>query len=286
VRQVDYALRVAIKMMERRMMMSLRWTMAVLWMLCANGVQAELNWQAALSGEHRSEENKARDEYRHPQETLTFFGISPTMTVMEISPGGGWYTEVLAPLMAENGALIAAHSSPNGGSYARRSLGGFLKKLGENGEVFEAVEVATLQPPSAVSPAPAASVDLVLAFRNVHSWLRADQAEMMFATIAESLKPGGILGIVQHRGGADLTLDQMKKTAYVSEEKVIELAELAGLELDARSEINANPKDTKDHPRGVWTLPPTLAAGDEGRDRYLAIGESDRMTLRFIKPAE
>jgi predicted methyltransferase len=286
VRQVDYALRVAIKMMERRMMMSLRWTMAVLWMLCANGVQAELNWQAALSGEHRSEENKARDEYRHPQETLTFFGISPTMTVMEISPGGGWYTEVLAPLMAENGALIAAHSSPNGGSYARRSLGGFLKKLGENSEVFEAVEVATLQPPSAVSPAPAASVDLVLAFRNVHSWLRADQAEMMFATIAESLKPGGILGIVQHRGGADLTLDQMKKTAYVSEEKVIELAELAGLELDARSEINANPKDTKDHPRGVWTLPPTLAAGDEGRDRYLAIGESDRMTLRFIKPAE
>lgn len=267
-------------------MMSLRWTMAVLWMLCANGVQAELNWQAALSGEHRSEENKARDEYRHPQETLTFFGISPTMTVMEISPGGGWYTEVLAPLMAENGALIAAHSSPNGGSYARRSLGGFLQKLGENGEVFEAVEVATLQPPSAVSPAPAASVDLVLAFRNVHSWLRADQAEMMFATIAESLKPGGILGIVQHRGAADLTLDQMKKTAYVSEEKVIELAELAGLELDARSEINANPKDTKDHPRGVWTLPPTLAAGDEGRDRYLAIGESDRMTLRFIKPAE
>ena len=100
-------------------MMSLRWTMAVLWMLCANGVQAELNWQAALSGEHRSEENKARDEYRHPQETLSFFGISPTMTVMEVSPGGGWYTEVLAPLVAENGALIAAHSSPNGGSYAR-----------------------------------------------------------------------------------------------------------------------------------------------------------------------
>lgn len=267
-------------------MMGLRWTIAVLWMLCANGVQAELDWQAALSGEHRSEANKARDEYRHPQETLTFFGISPTMTVMEISPGGGWYTEVLAPLMAQNGALIAAHSSPNGGSYARRSLGGFLKKLGENGKVFEAVEVATLQPPSAITPAPAGSVDLVLAFRNVHSWLRADQAEMMFATIAESLKPGGILGIVQHRGGADLTLEQMKKTAYVSEEKVIELAELAGLELDARSEINANPKDTKDHPRGVWTLPPTLAAGDEGRDRYLAIGESDRMTLRFIKPAE
>jgi len=267
-------------------MMVLRWTMVMIWVLCASGVQAELNWQLALSGEQRSEANKARDEYRHPQETLSFFGISPTMTVMEVSPGGGWYTEVLAPLVAENGALIAAHSSPNGGSYARRSLGGFLKKLGENDEIFDSVEVATLQPPSAVSPAPAGSVDLVLAFRNVHSWLRADQAEMMFATIAESLKPGGVLGIVQHRGSADLTLEQMKKTAYVSEEKVIELAELSGLELDARSEINANPNDTKDYARGVWTLPPTLAAGDDGRDRYLAIGESDRMTLRFIKPAE
>ena len=266
--------------------MMLRWMVAVAWVLCASGAHAELNWQAALSGEHRSENNRARDEYRHPQETLTFFGLSSAMTVMEISPGGGWYTEVLAPLVAENGALIAAHSSPNGGSYARRSLGGFLKKLGENGEVFEAVEVATLQPPAAISPTPAGSVDLVLAFRNVHSWLRADQAEMMFATIAESLKPGGILGIVQHRGSAELTLEQMKKTAYVSEEKVIELAELSGLELDARSEINANPKDTKDHPRGVWTLPPTLAAGDEGREGYLSIGESDRMTLRFIKPAE
>jgi len=266
--------------------MMLRWMVAVIWALCASGVNAELNWQAALSGEHRSEDNKARDAYRHPQETLTFFGLTSAMTVMEISPGGGWYTEVLAPLVAENGALIAAHSSPNGGSYARRSLGGFLRKLGENGEVFEAVEVATLQPPSAISPTPPGSVDLVLAFRNVHSWLRADQAEMMFATIAESLKPGGILGIVQHRGSAELTLEQMKKTAYVSEEKVIELAELSGLELDARSEINANPKDTKDYPRGVWTLPPTLAAGDEGREGYLAIGESDRMTLRFIKPAE
>ena len=128
--------------------MMLRWMMAVAWALCASGAHAELNWQAALSGEHRSEDNKARDAYRHPQETLTFFGLSSAMTVMEISPGGGWYTEVLAPLVAENGALIAAHSSPNGGSYARRSLGGFLKKLGENGEVFEAVEVATLQPPS------------------------------------------------------------------------------------------------------------------------------------------
>ena len=248
--------------------------------------QAELAWEAALSGDHRSESNQARDEYRHPQETLAFFGLEPEMTVMEISPGGGWYNEILAPLLKDNGTLIAAHSSPNGGNYARRSLGGFLKKLGENGDVYEGVEVVALQPPSALTPVPAESVDLALAFRNVHSWLRADHAEAMFSAVSETLKPGGIFGIVQHRGAAELTLEQMKNTAYVSEAMVIELAELAGLELDARSEINANLKDTKDYPRGVWTLPPSLAAGDTDRAKYLAIGESDRMTLRFIKKLE
>ncbi|MEL0136401.1 MAG: methyltransferase, partial [Halieaceae bacterium] len=145
---------------------------------------------------------------------------------------------------------------------------------------------SVLQPPGATAPAPADSVDLALAFRNVHSWLRADQAEMMFTAIAETLKPGGVLGIVQHRGDEDLSLDEMKQTAYVSESKVIELAELAGLELDGRSEVNANPNDTKDYAKGVWTLPPTLTEGDVDRARFLAIGESDRMTLRFIKPAE
>ena len=267
-------------------MINFRQLAAGVLLFSAMGAQADFNWEAALSGEHRTEANRARDVYRHPKETLSFFGIAPGMTVMELSPGGGWYTEVLAPLMDGNGTLIAAHSSPNGGSYARRSLGGFLKKLGENGDVYGSVEVSTLQPPNAVSPAAPGTVDLALAFRNVHSWLRADQAEMMFSVIAETLKPGGVLGIVQHRGDAGLSLEQMKNTAYVSEEKVIELAQLAGLELDARSEINANPKDTKDHPRGVWTLPPTLAAGDTDRERYVAIGESDRMTLRFVKPAE
>jgi predicted methyltransferase len=127
---------------------------------------------------------------------------------------------------------------------------------------------------------------MALAFRNVHSWLRADQAEMMFSAIAETLKPGGVLGIVQHRGDEGLSVDEMKSSAYVTESKVIELAELAGLELDGRSEINANPKDTKDYPQGVWTLPPTLTEGDIDRARFVSIGESDRMTLRFVKPAE
>ena len=262
------------------------WIVASVLLALSATARADLDWDSALAGEHRSEQNKARDQYRHPKETLTFFGLEAGMTVMEVSPGGGWYTEVLGPLLKGNGKLIAAHSSPNGGNYARRSLGGFLKKLGENGDVFGDVEVSVLQPPGATAPAPAGSVDLALAFRNVHSWLRADQAEMMFTAIAETLKPGGVLGIVQHRGDEGLSLDEMKQTAYVSESKVIELAELAGLELDGRSEVNANPNDTKDYAKGVWTLPPTLTEGDVDRGRFLAIGESDRMTLRFIKPAE
>jgi predicted methyltransferase len=262
------------------------WTLAAILLLISAVARAELDWDAALAGEHRSEQNKARDVYRHPKETLTFFGLDAGMTVMEVSPGGGWYTEILGPLMKGNGKLIAAHSSPNGGNYARRSLGGFLRKLGENGEVLGEVEVTVLQPPSATTPAPAGSVDLALAFRNVHSWLRADQAEMMFSAIAETLKPGGVLGIVQHRGDEGLSLDAMRQSAYVTEAKVIELAELAGLELDGRSEINANAKDTKDYPKGVWTLPPTLTEGEIDRARYISIGESDRMTLRFVKPAE
>jgi len=267
-------------------MNKLTWIVASVLLLHGAVARADLDWNAALAGQHRSEQNKARDEYRHPRETLTFFGLETGMTVMEVSPGGGWYTEVLAPLMRGNGTLIAAHASPNGGNYARRSLGGFLRKLGQNGDVLGEVEVAVLQPPSATTPAPAGSVDMALAFRNVHSWLRADQAEMMFSAIAETLKPGGVLGIVQHRGDEGLSVDQMKQTAYVTESKVIELAELAGLELDGRSEINANPKDTKDYPKGVWTLPPSLTEGDVDRARFIAIGESDRMTLRFIKPVE
>ena len=245
---------------------------------------AEFEWDKALSGAHRAEGNALRNEYRHPQETLEFFGLKPGMTVMEISPGGGWYTEILAPLLLGQGTVIAAHYSPNGGDYARRSLGGFLTKLGANGDVYREVIVTELQPPKAMTPAAPNSVDIALAFRNVHSWMRMNQEEAFFAAIYDALKPGGVLGVVQHRGSSDSDLDSMKDTAYVSEDKVIELAELAGFELDARSEINANARDTKDYSGGVWTLPPSLREGDKNRDVYLAIGESDRMTLRFKKP--
>ncbi len=247
---------------------------------------ASLDWETALRGSHRSEETKARDAFRHPQATLQFFGISPDMTILEVSPGGGWYTEVLAPLLKERGQLIVAHASANGGTYARRSLGGYLQKLSEHPDVYGRVRVVALQPPAEITPTSAESVDLALAFRNIHSWLRAGTAEQVFRTVAASLKPGGIFGIVQHRGASTLSPNEMKSSAYVSEDKVIRLAELAGLKLDSQSEINANSRDTKDHPSGVWTLPPTLAAGEKDRQKYIKIGESDRMTLRFIKPAE
>jgi len=253
-------------------------------LMMAQVANADFDWGVALNGPHRADGNAARNEARHPRETLEFFGLQPGMTVLEVSPGGGWYTEVLAPLLRDNGSLIAAHYAPNGGAYARRSLGGFLGKLGADNELYSAVTVGFLQPPAEVTPAMPGSVDLALAFRNVHSWMRMNQVEMFFSAIYDSLKPGGVFGLVQHRANPGVDLETMKKTAYVTEAQVIEFAELAGFELEASSEINANAKDTKDYPGGVWTLPPSLSQGDTDRDRYLAIGESDRMTLKFRKP--
>lgn len=245
---------------------------------------ASFDWDAALNGDHRSEANKARDQYRHPKETLEFFGLTPTMTVVEVSPGGGWYSEVLAPLLAPHGQLIAGHGTVNGSAYGRRSLGGYLQKLGKNNDLYGSVIVDSMAPPETPLSVADNSVDMALVFRNVHSWLNAGSAEASLAEIARVLKPGGVLGIVQHRGAEGTPLDVSKRTAYVPESLVISMAAAAGLELDGSSEINANAKDTKDYPRGVWTLPPSYREGDNNRDKYTAIGESDRMTLRFKKP--
>lgn len=247
--------------------------------------QAALDWDAALSGEHRSDKNAARDEYRHPRETLEFFGLREGMTVVELSPGGGWYTEVLAPLMAGNGRYYAAHGSVNGGAYARRSLGSYLVKLGEDDETYGRVMVSELSPPDAMAIAPEGSADLVLAFRNIHTWMRAGVLDEVLESVFAALKPGGVFGVVQHRGPEGNSIDDMKNTAYVTEDYVISAVEAAGFSLTDRSEVNANPKDTADYENGVWTLPPSLTLGDEDRERYLAIGESDRMTLKFTKPA-
>ncbi|GAB1265108.1 class I SAM-dependent methyltransferase [Aurantivibrio infirmus] len=239
----------------------------------------------ALSAEHRSALNKARDSFRHPKETLEFFGLKPDMTVVEILPGGGWYTEILAPLLWEKGTLYAAQYSPNSSiSYQPRILQGFETATSAKPEVYGKVITRHLYPPNETVIAPPASADMILTFRNVHNWIMVDQENEHFAAFYAALKPGGVLGVVEHRAAPGSGMEIMKTTGYVTEAYTIELAEKAGFILEAKSDINANPKDLKNYDNGVWTLPPTYALGEKDKARYQAIGESDRMTLRFRKP--
>lgn len=237
-----------------------------------------------VAGDHRSEENKARDQYRHPLETLTFFGIRPDMTVVEIYPGRGWYTEILAPYLKDSGTLYAAEH-PGDPSYeaVQRSLEAFEQKVKDSPELYGEVQRTKLTKDGDI--APPGSADLVVTFRNVHSWMGSATENEAFAAMFKALKPGGVLGVVQHRGDPNVAQDPKAGLGYVNEGYVIELAKKAGFELVEKSEINANPKDMKDYPDGVWTLPPSLRLGDKDREKYLAIGESDRMTLNFVKPA-
>lgn len=242
---------------------------------------------AAIAGDHRPEANRARDQYRHPKETLLFFGLAPAMTVVEIWPGGGWYTDILAPVLRDEGRLYAAHFAVNyeqAPAYAKQSHRNFQTKLAERPDVFGKVGVKELLAPRFVDIAPAGSVDMVLTFRNVHNWAKAGNADAMFTTFHTLLKPGGTLGVEEHRAKPGTSFEDQVKSGYMTEQYVVEAAERAGFRLVDKSEINANPRDTKDYPDGVWTLPPTLRLGDKDRDRYLAIGESDRMTLKFVKP--
>lgn len=237
----------------------------------------------AIAGEHRSKENKARDAYRKPYETLTFFGIKPDMTVVEIYPGRGWYTEILAPYLKGSGTLYAAEH-PGDPSYAavQRSLEAFDQKIKDAPDLYGEVKRTRVTTDGDI--APPGSADLVLTFRNVHSLMGSGTESEAFVAMYEALKPGGVLGVVQHRGDPDVEQDPKASTGYVNEDYVIELAKNAGFELAEKAEINANPKDTKDYAKGVWTLPPSLRLGDEDREKYVAIGESDRMTLKLVKP--
>ena len=242
--------------------------------------------QRALAGDHRMAANKARDKYRHPQQTLEFLGVTEGKVVVEIWPGGaGWYTEILAPLLRDNGKLYAAHFAEDSEvHYFRNSLKRFNEKMAARPDVYDQVELTILQPPEQNKIAPDGSADFVLTFRNVHNWMKYGQALNVFEAMFRALKPGGILGVVEHRGIPGREQDPKALSGYVDQDYVVLLARKAGFEFLAKSEINANPKDSRDHPEGVWTLPPSLRLKEQDRDKYLAIGESDRMTFKFIKP--
>ena len=240
----------------------------------------------AVAGSHRSEANRARDAARHPMETLSFFGLAPGHTVVEIAPGGGWYTEILAPYLREQGRLYAAADARNAASEgARRSRARFEEKLSRSPALYDRVSLGDLPSSNAgfTDIAPAGSADLVLTFRNVHNWIEAGNLDTMLQAFHAVLKPGGVLGVEEHRAPPGTSMERIIATGYVPEELVMARARDAGLELAGRSEINANPRDTKDHANGVWSLPPTLRGGQADRAKYLAIGESDRMTLKFLK---
>lgn len=251
----------------------------------------------AQQGDHRAERNRARDGARHPVETLKFFGWQPEMTVVEISPGAGWYTEFLAPLTRPQGVLYAANfalSVDDLPSYGMRVQKMLLDKFEQRPDVYDHVVVTEFSIPQRVTVAPPGSADMVLTFRNFHNAVRDNEAEQAAEVFYRTLKPGGILGLVDHRAKPGTSLEQMGKSGYVTEELVIKVMTAAGFVLEAKSEINANPADSAQHPMGVWSLPPSLRgcreieAADEKaacEKPFRAIGESDRLTMRFRKPA-
>ena len=240
----------------------------------SNLAMADDALKAAISGAHRTPANVERDGARHPYETLSFFGITPKMTVVEFSPGSGWYTEILAPYLRNEGRLIAG-ASPR-----------FKTKLDTIPSMYDKVILANMDASGKLDYSPKNSADMVLTFRNVHNWVSNGDAmtKNVFQSAFDALKPGGVFGVVEHRLPAKKTQDAKASSGYMHEAFVIKVAESVGFKLLAKSEINANPKDDADHENGVWALPPVLANKDKDKAKYLAIGESDRMTLKFVKP--
>jgi len=239
----------------------------------------------AVGSERRTPERRARDRYRHPVETLSFFGVEPNDTVVEIWPSGGWYTEILAPYVAAGGGKLI-------GAALEEQMGGMLRLKEQQPELYTGLELANFPVFDAnARRVPDGTADVVLTFRNVHNWRmggrradRQDYSAEAFRQMFAMLKPGGTLGVVDHRLPESASGERERTSGYMKVSTVRRLAEQAGFRLAATSEINANPKDTTDWPEGVWTLPPALRLKDQDREKYLAIGESDRMTLKFVKP--
>ena len=240
--------------------------------------------KAVIAGGHRTADEKARDQYRHPYEALSFFGIRDDMTVLEIYPGAGWYTQILAPYLKDKGKLIVATYDRNPKTqkewmpkYNKRFTDAFTGKS----DVYGNIGIVDMVPPDQVDLARAGSVDMILDFRNAHNWIELGGDEVA-AGWFKALKKGGVLGIIEHRRGESKPNDS--ESGYIHQKRIVDLMVKNGFELVASSELNSNPKDTTDHPEGVWTLPPSLALGEAESAKYLAIGESDRMTLKFVKP--
>lgn len=234
---------------------------------------------AAIAAQHRSEANRARDIYRHPAQTLGFFGVKSSHNVVELWPSSGWYTEILAPYLAQNGKLTVA--TPD-----ERRTEIIKKRMTLNPDVFAKTAIATFPAKDAMVGVTPGSADVVLTFRNVHNWRfgGTDAAQSAFNQIYAMLKPGGVLGLVEHRLPEAMDSAKEEKSGYMKRSSILTYATKAGFKLVGESQINANPKDTHDWPDGVWTLPPNYRLGDKDRAKYAAIGESDRMTLKFIKP--
>ncbi len=239
---------------------------------------------AAVNSDFRSAADKARDPYRHPLQTLSFFGIKPTMTVVELWPFGGWYTAILAPYLHDRGTLYAAAMDPDSpAAEDKRYNSELAAMLAAHPDVYGKVQVTVLAPHK-MQIAPDGTADMVVTFRNIHNWVWAGIEKDVLAAAFRALKPGGILGVEEHRNNDPDFIPKTPGVGYVGEQYAIELVQAAGFRLLGQSNVNRNPKDTKDYPNNVWSLPPTYADGDKDRARYAAIGESDRFTLKFIKP--
>jgi predicted methyltransferase len=238
----------------------------------------------AVAAEHRTAQNKARDVYRHPAETLSFFGLQPNMKVLEILPGRGWYTEILAPILKDKGLLTVASFGENHPTeYLRDVHIKYEKYLDSNPEVYGKVKRELFEDKGHLKNIADESQDMVVTFRNTHNWIRYGGIEGAYRAFNRVLKKGGVLGVVQHRANKGSDVKESAEKGYVPESYLIKLVESMGFELVDKSEVNANPKDSKDHPEGVWTLPPSYRLKEVDKEKYTAIGESDRMTLRFIK---
>ena len=237
-----------------------------------------------ITGPQRSASNSVRDPYRHPAGTLEFFGLKDNMTVVEIWPGGsGWWTEILAPYLADRGKLYEALPNPANSTEAQMGNAAFAKKTEAAPALYGKIVTTTLDGDKD-KIAPDNSADMVLTFRNLHDWVPQDAAVPALRAMFKALKPGGVLGVEDHRAASDKPQDPKAASGYLREDYTIALVESVGFKFAGKSEVNANPKDTKDYSAGVWTLPPTLRLKDQDREKYVAIGESDRYTMKFVKP--